>query len=121
MTMTFLSNGYSVKYVPIQYRKRAGTSKFHWWNDTKRYATQVIRMMLSYEPLRVFLPVGFLLLALGVGKLGWDVSRRNFRVAVDTLLILFAALQAFAVGFLADLVVRLSKPSDLVEPAMRQN
>ena len=30
MTMSFLPNGYSVKYVPIDYAPRAGKSKFHW-------------------------------------------------------------------------------------------
>ena len=58
LTMSFLSNGYSVKYVPIDYFPRAGTSKFHWWRDTKRYLLQVVRMTLSYNPLKVFLPIG---------------------------------------------------------------
>ena len=62
LTMSFLSNGYSVKYVPIDYSPRAGTSKFHWWRDTKRYLLQVVRMSLSYNPLKVFLPVGLTLL-----------------------------------------------------------
>ena len=57
LTMAFLANGYSVKYVPIEYSERAGQSKFHWWKDTKRYVTQVVRMVLSYNPLRVFLPL----------------------------------------------------------------
>ena len=56
LTMSFLSNGYSIKYVPIDYSPRAGTSKFHWWRDTKRYLLQVVRMSLSYNPLKVFLP-----------------------------------------------------------------
>ena len=34
ITMTFLANGYSVKYVPIDYAPRSGRSKFHWWSDT---------------------------------------------------------------------------------------
>ncbi len=58
ITMTFLAGGYSVKYVPIDYAKRAGESKFHWYKDTRRYATQVVRMILSYNPLRIFMPVG---------------------------------------------------------------
>ncbi len=65
MTMTFLSGGYSVKYIPIDYAKRAGESKFHPVKDTRRYGTQVVRMVLSYSPLRIFLPVGFALLTLG--------------------------------------------------------
>ncbi len=58
MTMTFLANGYSVRYIPIEYRERAGESKFHWWTDTRRYAMQVLRMALSYDPLRAFMPSG---------------------------------------------------------------
>src|SRR5690606_32486069 len=46
LTMAFLSNGYSVKYVPIEYKSRAGRSKFHWLADTRRYILQVVRMVL---------------------------------------------------------------------------
>jgi hypothetical protein len=117
LTMSFLANGYSVKYVPIDYRPRAGSSKFHWWRDTKRYLLQVVRMSLSYNPLKVFLPIGLLLLAVGLGKLVYDWVERDFRLAANTLLILVAALQAIAVGLLADLVVRVTKPASQVPPA----
>jgi glycosyltransferase involved in cell wall biosynthesis len=117
LTMSFLSNGYSVKYVPIDYFPRAGTSKFHWWRDTKRYLLQVVRMTLSYNPLKVFLPVGALLLVLGLVKLGIDWSQRDFRLAANTLLIFLAALQAITVGLLADLIVRATKPAEQVPPS----
>jgi glycosyltransferase involved in cell wall biosynthesis len=117
ITMAFLANGYSVKYVPIEYAERAGTSKFHWWRDTKRYITQVVRMALSYNPLKVFLPVGLLLSLVGIGKLVYDWSARDFHVTANTLIVLFAAFQVFAIGLLADLVVRLAKPRDEVDPA----
>ncbi len=116
ITLAFLANGYSVKYVPIEYRPRAGNSKFHWWADTKRYIAQVVRMILTFNPLRVFLPLGLLLSLVGVGKLGYDWTARDFSLAANTLLILFAALQMLAIGVLADLVVRLSKPRDEVDP-----
>jgi glycosyltransferase involved in cell wall biosynthesis len=117
LTMSFLANGYSVKYVPIDYRPRAGTSKFHWWRDTKRYLMQVVRMSLSYNPLKVFLPVGLILLAIGVGKLVFDWVDKDFRLAANTLLILVASLQAITVGLLADLVVRATRPPTQVPPA----
>jgi polyisoprenyl-phosphate glycosyltransferase len=119
ITMTFLANGYSVKYVPIDYAPRSGRSKFHWWSDTRRYLTQVIRLVLSYNPLRVFLPIGVALSVLGIGKLVYDLVGKDFRVATNTLLILFAAFQVFAVGLLADLVVRVTKPEAEVEPATK--
>ena len=117
LTMSFLANGYQVKYVPIDYFPRAGTSKFHWWRDTKRYLLQVVRMTLSYNPLKVFLPLGVGLLLLGLGKLVFDLVDKDFRVAINTLVILLAALQAITVGLLADLVVRSTRPPTQVPPA----
>lgn len=119
LTMAFLANGYSVKYIDIEYDKRAGKSKFHWWRDTKRYLQQVVRMVLSYNPLRVFGPIGLALLVLGLVKAGYDVFDKDFRVATNTLLILFASFQVFGIGLLADLMVRITKPRDEVEPARR--
>ncbi|MDQ3739246.1 MAG: glycosyltransferase family 2 protein [Actinomycetota bacterium] len=117
LTMSFLSNGYSVRYVPIDYFPRAGRSKFHWWRDTKRYLLQVVRMALSYNPLKVFLPIGLLLIAVGTAKLVYDLFDKDFRIATNTLLILMAALQAVTVGLLADLVVRATKERSQVPPS----
>ena len=117
LTMSFLSNGYSVKYIPIDYFPRAGRSKFHWWRDTKRYLLQVVRMTLSYNPLKVFLPIGTVLLLAGLIKLGLDWRERDFRLAANTLLIFLAALQSITVGLLADLIVRATKPATQVPPA----
>jgi len=117
LTMSFMANGYSVKYVPIEYAPRAGRSKFHWWTDTRRYVVQVIRMVLSYNPLRVFLPLGLTLLTIGSVKLGYDIVTKGVRPGLNTLLILFAALQVIAIGLLADLVVRVTRPRDEVPPA----
>ena len=117
ITMTFLANGYSVRYVPIDYASRAGTSKFHPWTDTRRYLLQVIRMCLSYNPLRVFLPLATTLLVVGLLKLGYDVVDKGFRPAANTILLLFAAFQLYVVGLLADLIVRTNRRPDEVEPA----
>jgi glycosyltransferase involved in cell wall biosynthesis len=119
LTMTFLCNGYSVRYVPIEYAPRAGRSKFHWWADTRRYLLQVVRMVLMYNPLKVFLPSGLGLLGLAVGKTVYDLVTKSGRVATNTLVVLFAAGVVIMVGLLSDLVVQLSRPRDEVEPASR--
>ena len=117
LTMSFLTNGYSVKYVPIDYAERSGRSKFHWWRDTQQYITQVVRLVMSYDPLRVFVPLGMALALLAVGKLSFDFVAHPLRVATNTLLIFFAAFQAFAIGLIADLVVRVNRRSNQVPPA----
>ncbi|MFM8237662.1 MAG: glycosyltransferase family 2 protein [Actinomycetota bacterium] len=119
MTMSFLAGGYTVGYLPIPYAKRAGRSKFRPLADTRRYAVQVIRMILSYEPLRVFMPVGMLMGLVGLAKLGFDLARYDFRVTTNTLLLLFAAFQVLMIGLLADLIVRVTRPEHEVPPASR--
>lgn len=116
LTMSFLGNGYRLKFYPIDYFPRAGRSKFHWLRDTRRYILQVIRMTLSYNPLKVFLPLGLTLFLLGVAKLIVDWTTRDFRLSANTLLIFFAAIQVVTIGLLADLVVRATKSPDRVPP-----
>ncbi len=117
LTMSFLANGYSVKYVPIPYAPRAGDSKFHWWSDTRRYLLQVVRMILSYAPLRVFGPSGGILLLLGLGKLIYDLVGKDFRVATNTIVILGVAFGLLVVGLLADMLVQLTRRPLEVMPA----
>jgi glycosyltransferase involved in cell wall biosynthesis len=117
ITMTFLSNGYSVKYIPIEYGERAGESKFHWYRDTKRYLLQVVRLIMMYNPLRVLMPMALFLLSIGVVKLVYDLATKNFRPAANTLLIFSAGFAVVLVAVLADLIVQVSKPQHGVEPA----
>ena len=119
LTMTFLANGYSVAYFPIPYAARAGTSKFHWWSDTRRYLLQVVRMILSYAPLRVFGPVGITVLLAGAAKLVYDLIDKDFRVATNTIVILGIAFGLLLVGVLADLLVQLTRRPTEVMPAIR--
>jgi hypothetical protein len=118
MTMSFLANGYSVKFVPIDYAPRSGRSKFHWWVDTRRYLRQVIRMVLLYNPLKVFMPVGLSLLGASVVKLVYDLVDKHFRVATNTIVLLFTALLVMAIGLLSDAMVQLTKSRDEVPPTV---
>ncbi len=118
MTMSFLANGYTVGYMPIEYGKRAGRSKFHWWSDTRRYLLQVVRMMISYEPLRVFLPPGLVLLAAAVGKGIFDVFDKDFRIGTNTIVLLLMATQIIVLGLVADLIVRVNRRVVMVPSAV---
>jgi len=118
ITLAFLTNGYSVNWVPIDYFPRQGKSKFHWLADTRRYLMQVVRMVLMYEPLRVFGPPAALLGLVGVGKLVYDIVDKDFRIATNTIVILGVALALALIGMIADLLVQLNKRRHDVMPAM---
>ncbi len=117
LTLAFLNNGYSIKYVPIEYSSRAGKSKFHWWRDTRRYLLQVIRMMLMFNPLRIFMPPAAIVLLIGVGKVIYDIYDKSWRLGTNTLALLGLGVVLALIGMIADLMVSLNKRQDYEIPA----
>jgi len=108
ITMAFLSNGYLVKWIPIDYYKRKGKSTFHPISDTYNYITLVVRAATHFNPLKVFLPLSLFLFGVGGVKLIRDVITYNFHVPTTTVLIMLTAAQVGAMGLLADLIVKKS-------------
>ena len=117
ITMAFLSNGYSIKYVPIEYAERVGKSKFHWIRDTQQFLLQVVRMVLMHEPVRFFGPPAAVLGLTGTGKLIFDLIDKDFRVGTNTILLLGFAFALAGIGLIADLMVQLNKRRHDVIPA----
>ncbi|MCA1825151.1 MAG: glycosyltransferase family 2 protein [Mycobacteriales bacterium] len=106
LTVAFLSNNHDVRYVDIDYFKRAGKSKFHPLHDAYRYILQVLRMVMYFNPLKVLMPLALWILGIGVAKLVYDLIAHPFRVAINTVLLFVTGLIITSVALLADLVVR---------------
>ncbi|MCK9902688.1 glycosyl transferase family 2 [Parafrankia colletiae] len=106
ITMAFLSNQHPVDYLPIDYAKRSGTSKFHPFRDARRYILQVLRMVMYFDPLKVLMPVALWIMALGFVKLIADVIRYDFRVTTSTLLAILVGFQIVVLALIGDLVAR---------------
>ncbi|HXA58400.1 MAG TPA: glycosyltransferase family 2 protein [Streptosporangiaceae bacterium] len=106
ITLAFLCNQHPVQYLPIDYAKRAGTSKFHFTKDAYRYILQVLRMIMYFNPLRVLMPVALWLLGIGVVKAIVDQVRQPFYLPSNTVLIFVAGMIIGSMALLADLIVR---------------
>ena len=109
ITLAFLSNGHEVRYIPIEYAKRAGRSKFHFFSDAYRYVLQVLRMVMYFNPLKVLMPPALFLLTLGIAKGIYDLVVHPLHFANDTILIFVTGLILASLALLADLIVR-SRP-----------
>jgi glycosyltransferase involved in cell wall biosynthesis len=106
LTLAFLSNQHDVKYVPISYAKRSGTSKFHFVKDAYRYILQVLRMVMYFNPLKVLMPPALWLILIGLGKGVYDMVVHPVRFSVNTVLIFITGLMVLTLALLADLIVR---------------
>ncbi len=108
ITLAYLSSDLLVQYLPIDYYARTGHSKIRPFRDTKNLFLTVVRSILFFNPLRVCLPFGCLLLlaALAVSF----VRDAQGRILDGTITILVvSALQIMIVGFLADILARLRR------------
>jgi polyisoprenyl-phosphate glycosyltransferase len=106
ITIAFLSNQHDVRYVPIEYAKRSGTSKFRFIRDAYRYILQVLRMVMYFNPLKVLMPVALCLIFLGFAKGVYDLAVHPLHFAADTILIFLTGLIIGTLALLADLIVR---------------
>ncbi|CUU54489.1 Glycosyltransferase involved in cell wall bisynthesis [Parafrankia irregularis] len=106
ITMAFLSNQHPVDYLPIDYAKRSGTSKFHPFRDARRYILQVLRMVMYFDPIKVLMPVALWIMGLGFAKLIADVIRYDLRVTTSTLLAILVGFQIVVLALIGDLVAR---------------
>ena len=104
MTLAFLGAGYLVKYVPVTYRPRIGKSKFHPVKDTFRYLMTVIRMVMYFNPLKVFGPLALLTLLAGSLKGAYSFHSTGTLQESDIIIVTAAFLTAM-LGLLADVIV----------------
>jgi glycosyltransferase involved in cell wall biosynthesis len=54
MTLAYMMTGKFVAYVPIEYRKRVGTSKVRLYRDSMRTLQYIVEAAIYYNPLKMF-------------------------------------------------------------------
>ena len=111
ITMAFLSNQHDIRYVPIEYSRRAGRSKFHFIKDAYRYILQVLRMVMYFDPLKVLMPPALWLIGIGAVKAVVDMVRHPFYFPASTVLLVITGLLIGSMALLADLIVRSRGPA----------
>jgi hypothetical protein len=109
LTLAMLTNDYNVLYVPIDYYARTGRSKIDPFRDTISFFSLVVRMVLSFRPLRVFMPMSAILMLLSLGKTIYDIIVYDFHLATSTVVLVTLTFQTIVLGLIADLVVSLHK------------
>jgi len=108
ITLAALTNDYSVKYIPINYERRIGKSKIKPIKDTLNFFQLIIKTILYFNPLKVFVPLSLFLFLASMFVLVYS-SLFTPRILDTTTAILFiSSIQLLAIGMLAELIVKLN-------------
>jgi hypothetical protein len=88
-----------VEYLPIDYFKRLGHSTIR-ARHAYDFTLLILRTIVFFNPLKVFIPLGAMMALLGIGKGIYDIYRDN--LSETAVLGLLAALIVWSLGLLAD-------------------
>lgn len=111
ITLAALTNGHAVRYVPIDYHARIGRSKIRPIHDTLAFTQLIVRTVLYFNPLKIFVPLSLVMMALG-GLVGIGTLALQHALGigqfmdVTTVVLIVTGVQLLAIGALADLITK---------------
>jgi hypothetical protein len=105
ITLAMLTNGFPVRFEAIDYEQRSGRSKIRPIRDTLNFIQLIIRTVMYFEPLRIFVPLSGLLIFASVAVLvsSWLLGKV---MDVTTVVLFVAGIQMLATGMIADIIDR---------------
>jgi glycosyltransferase involved in cell wall biosynthesis len=107
ITIAFLTNNYTVKYIPINYNDRIGKSKISPIRDLLRFIQLLVRTGMYFSPIKVFSPiVGFLALSFLI-SLFYDIFWIK-NLTDKTVMLLLFTLNSGMFTLLADMIDKRS-------------
>jgi len=107
LTLGVLRSGRSLKYIPINIQKRkTGKSKIRLIKDGVRFFMIIIRICTLYSPLRVFLPVSFIMFMLGFLYYGYTFFTAGRFTNMSALLFTTSVL-IFMMGLISDQICQM--------------
>ncbi|RMG41724.1 MAG: glycosyltransferase family 2 protein [Candidatus Dadabacteria bacterium] len=115
-TLAFIRSGRSVKYVPINTKRRVGKSKIKLLHDGFEFLIIIMKIAMSFSPLRVFIPVSSFLFFLGLGR--WIYTYLLYsRFTNLSQLLMNSAVIIFMLGLVAEQIasIRLEKGDRLFD------
>jgi glycosyltransferase involved in cell wall biosynthesis len=65
VTIAFMNLDFNVGYLPIKTKKRTGKSSVRQLKDGSNILLLIIRLIVLFNPLKIFMPIGFILFFIG--------------------------------------------------------
>lgn len=109
LTLAMIKDGYSVDFVPIQIRLRSGgRSTVKFFRDGLKTLLLIMRAIMLFNPLKIFVPLSALLCVTGVVYASLTLALTSNLSDAGMLLIL-SGLGALGLGLLADQIANLRR------------
>jgi len=106
ISLAFLTSGYLVKYIPINYYARKGKSTIHPIKDFLGFINLIIRIITYFNPFKFFFFISTVLFLIGLCVFLYTSIVLGRIADISVIVILISAVQVFLFGLIADLIVK---------------
>ncbi len=106
ITLAFLRSGRSLAYIPIQTRHRIGKSKIRLVSDGFEFLIIIMKIAMTFSPLRIFMPMSSFLFFLGLMRYAYTYFTLGQFTNMSHLMINSAVI-VFMLGMVAEQVASL--------------
>jgi glycosyltransferase involved in cell wall biosynthesis len=107
-TMAFIKAGHTVDFVTVEAAKREGKSKVRPARDGVRFLIIIGKMVVLFEPLRVFLPAAIMLFLMAVASFVFTlVDESRLHIPNSAVFLAVSAVIVFLIGMVAEQVAEL--------------
>jgi glycosyltransferase involved in cell wall biosynthesis len=120
ITLGVLRSGNSVKYIPIRVQKRQnGNSSIKFFQDGIRFFMIITRIATMYSPMRVFLPVSFVMFLLGLLRYAYTLLSEGRFTNISALLFVSAVI-IFMMSLISEQICQMRYERRSAPRAVRQ-
>ena len=108
-TIAFHQLSFGVKYHPIVVNARTGTSTVIIFSDGLSTLALIFRLIMLFEPLRIFLPLSGFFLILTAISFSLNLVEAGGNVSEPTIFFALATILIFLLGLISDQIVSVRK------------
>jgi glycosyltransferase involved in cell wall biosynthesis len=105
ITLAMLCNNFRIYYQPIDYLRRVGSSKIR-PKHAYQFLMLILRTVVYFNPLRVFLPLGAAFFVPGLITLVYDLA--HLHISQSAVVAMLGGIILWAIGMLADQVSKIA-------------
>lgn len=105
--LLFLKRKYKVRFLPIQAKRRMGKSSVNQFRDGYNTFLLIIKLIALFDPLSIFMPIGFFFILLGVFYGLYKIVTVGFGLSVGALAFLIIGFFGFLLGIICDQISSL--------------
>ncbi|MBP7652346.1 glycosyltransferase family 2 protein [Candidatus Dependentiae bacterium] len=111
VTLAFFNNGYAIKYLPMKTitKRQTGKSNIKPFRDGIRFIIIILRIVMLFNPLKIFLPISFFMFLAGTIQSSYAIFFLKTGIKQASIIFFVSSILILCFAMLAEQISQLRK------------